>query len=258
MFKERYKLRSDLQVIPFKDRLHFSTDSGNFSMKGSPEIVPVLGNIVPLINGENSVKDICDKLPEIEDDIILSILENLYENNILEKGTNKTEKKNQVTSSPKITFIGHATVLIDTCGLNIITDPWIFVRNKKIDTPPFPITFEDLPPLDVICITHIHIDHLNPRTLIRLDKSIPVVVPKIASPSKRNEDIKLLLRDLGFKNIISLQLWESYKLRDFKITRTPCHNAFGVTEQCTWLIESPEISVFCGGDMLEDEPFMRN
>src|SRR3990172_1788364 len=209
MVKERYKLRSDLQVIPFKDRLHFSTDSGNFSMKGSPEIVPVLGNIVPLINGENSVKDICDKLPEIEDDIILSILENLYENNILEKGTNKTEKKNQVTSSPKITFIGHATVLIDTCGLNIITDPWI-------------------------------------------------VVPKIASPSKRNEDIKLLLRDLGFKNIISLQLWESYKLRDFKITRTPCHNAFGVTEQCTWLIESPEISVFCGGDMLEDEPFMRN
>ena len=72
-----------------------------------------------------------------------------------------------------VTWVGHATVLIQTQGLNILTDPvWSertgpFGRGPKRVAEPG-VRFEDLPPIDVVLVSHNHYDHMDLPTLRRL------------------------------------------------------------------------------------------
>jgi hypothetical protein len=75
----------------------------------------------------------------------------------------------------RVTFVNHATVLIQTEGLNILTDPiWSdraspvsWAGPKRHRAPG--LRFEDLPPIDIVLISHNHYDHLDIKTLIRLN-----------------------------------------------------------------------------------------
>ena len=74
----------------------------------------------------------------------------------------------------RICYVGHASWLIQTAGLNILLDPiWSkraspfrFVGPKRVNDPG--IAFADLPPIDVVLVTHGHYDHLDVATLSRL------------------------------------------------------------------------------------------
>ncbi|WP_380788443.1 MBL fold metallo-hydrolase [Sphingomonas sp. R86521] len=74
----------------------------------------------------------------------------------------------------RITMVGHATLLIQVAGLNILTDPvwseraspFAFVGPKRVTVPG--ISFDDLPPIDVVLLSHCHYDHLDTATLRRL------------------------------------------------------------------------------------------
>ena len=75
-----------------------------------------------------------------------------------------------------VTFVNHATVLIQTAGLNILTDPIWSTRASPVDfagparmRPPG-LRFEDLPPIDVVLVSHNHYDHMDLPTLTRLDQ----------------------------------------------------------------------------------------
>ncbi|MEX3011707.1 MBL fold metallo-hydrolase [Hoeflea sp. TYP-13] len=76
----------------------------------------------------------------------------------------------------RITMVGHATMLIQVAGLNILTDPvWSqrvsplsFVGPKRVNTPG--IAFDRLPDIDLVLLTHNHYDHLDLDTLSRLHK----------------------------------------------------------------------------------------
>jgi L-ascorbate metabolism protein UlaG (beta-lactamase superfamily) len=73
-----------------------------------------------------------------------------------------------------LTFVNHATWLIQTAGLNLLTDPiWSdraspvsFAGPHRIRKPG--IAFEDLPPIDIVIISHNHYDHMDLDTLERL------------------------------------------------------------------------------------------
>ncbi len=73
-----------------------------------------------------------------------------------------------------ITMVGHASILIQAAGQNILLDPvWSeraspvsFAGPKRVTEPG--IAFDDLPPIDVVLITHSHYDHLDAGTLDRL------------------------------------------------------------------------------------------
>ncbi len=73
-----------------------------------------------------------------------------------------------------VAMVGHATMLLQTAGLNILTDPvWServspfrFIGPKRRNAPG--IAFDDLPPIDLILLTHNHYDHLDLATLKRL------------------------------------------------------------------------------------------
>ena len=76
----------------------------------------------------------------------------------------------------RATFVNHSTILIQLDGLNILTDPvwserasplsWLGPRRHR---PPG-IRLEDLPPLDVVLVSHNHYDHMDLATLKHLAK----------------------------------------------------------------------------------------
>lgn len=76
-----------------------------------------------------------------------------------------------------LTFVNHSTFLIQTNGLNILTDPvwsnrvgptsWLGIKRRR---PPG-LRFEELPPIDVVLLSHNHYDHLDLPTLKKLVKT---------------------------------------------------------------------------------------
>jgi L-ascorbate metabolism protein UlaG (beta-lactamase superfamily) len=74
----------------------------------------------------------------------------------------------------RATFVNHATVLVQIDGLNVLTDPVWSDRTSPIGwagprrARPPGIRFEDLPPIDVVLVSHNHYDHLDVDTLRRL------------------------------------------------------------------------------------------
>ena len=77
-------------------------------------------------------------------------------------------------SGLRVTAIGHASLLIQAAGVNILTDPvWSeraspvsFAGPKRVSAPG--VAFDDLPPIDVVLLSHCHYDHLDVATLRRL------------------------------------------------------------------------------------------
>jgi L-ascorbate metabolism protein UlaG (beta-lactamase superfamily) len=112
-----------------------------------------------------------------------------------------------------ITWIGHASFLIQFTDLNVLVDPnfanWLFLL-KRIKRSGMKI--KDLPPIDVVLLTHAHFDHFHKPTLRRLPR------PKIGIMPWGVGD---LAWDLGFERIIELEWWESFSQRDWKVTLTP-------------------------------------
>ena len=87
-------------------------------------------------------------------------------------------------------MIGHASVLIQVAGLNILTDPvwsqraspFSFAGPRRVAEPG--VRFYDLPPIDVVIVTHNHYDHLDLATLSRLqDRHAPRIVTPWRSSS---------------------------------------------------------------------------
>lgn len=87
-----------------------------------------------------------------------------------------------------ITWVGHATVLIQTRGLNILTDPiWSDYATpfpplgpRRVSPPA--VRFEDLPPIDVVLVSHNHYDHMDLPTLGRLwERDRPLIVTSLGN-----------------------------------------------------------------------------
>jgi L-ascorbate metabolism protein UlaG (beta-lactamase superfamily) len=112
-----------------------------------------------------------------------------------------------------ITWIGHASFLIQFTDLNVLIDPnfanWLFLlkRLKRAG-----MKLKDLPPIDLVLLTHAHFDHFHKPTLRKLPN------PKIGIMPRGVGD---LARNLGFSRIIELEWWESFSQGDWKVTFTP-------------------------------------
>ena len=112
-----------------------------------------------------------------------------------------------------ITWIGHASFLIQFTDLNVLVDPnfanWLFLL-KRIKRAGLKIS--DLPPIDLVLLTHAHFDHFHKPTLRRLPH------PKIGVMPWGVGD---LAHDLGFARVLELDWWESFSQADWKVTLTP-------------------------------------
>lgn len=158
-------------------------------------------------------------------------------------------------------WIGHATVLLRLGGKTIITDPVLMNRvglglgvitagSKRLFGPA--ISLSELPPLDLILISHAHFDHLDRPTLHRLPKSVPVII------SSHNRD---LVADLGFSSVTELAWGESAHLDHLKITACEVNHwgARAVLDVFRgyggFVIEADRRRVLYGGDSAYHERF---
>ena len=112
-----------------------------------------------------------------------------------------------------LTWIGHASFLIQFNDLNVLVDPnfanWLFLL-KRIKRAGLRIS--DLPPIDLVLLTHAHFDHFHRPTLRRLPSPQVGVMPR---------GVGDLARDLGFGRVVELETWESFSRGDWRVTLTP-------------------------------------
>lgn len=114
-----------------------------------------------------------------------------------------------------ITWIGHSSFLIQFTDLNVLIDPnfanWLFLL-KRIKRSGLKI--DDLPPIDLVLLTHAHFDHFHKPTLRRLPH------PKIGIMPRGVGD---LAHNLGFARVVELEWWESFSQAksNWKVTFTP-------------------------------------
>jgi len=115
-----------------------------------------------------------------------------------------------------LTWIGHASFLLQSPDFNLLIDPnwarWLKVI-KRLREPG--LELHALPDIDAVLVTHAHFDHLDRRTLRKVAAEQPIVVPR---------NVGGLVHDLGFARVHELDVWESMQLGPVRVTMTPAHH----------------------------------
>ncbi len=99
----------------------------------------------------------------------------------------------RVESGVRFSYVGHASWLIQTAGLNILFDPvwsdraspFSFAGPKRHNAPG--IAFEKLPKIDVVLVSHGHYDHLDLATLSKLNTTF---APRVITPLGNDATMK--------------------------------------------------------------------
>ncbi|HEX8904358.1 MAG TPA: MBL fold metallo-hydrolase [Longimicrobiaceae bacterium] len=122
------------------------------------------------------------------------------------------------------TWMGHSTVLLQVGGLNVLTDPvWSeraspvqWAGPRRVMAPPVPL--EQLPPLDVVLLSHSHYDHLDKPTVQRLARAHPEAT--WVAPLK----LGAYLRGFGVRDVVELDWWQSATVKGATVTATPARH----------------------------------
>jgi L-ascorbate metabolism protein UlaG (beta-lactamase superfamily) len=125
-----------------------------------------------------------------------------------------------LASDAAVTFVGHATFLIQTRAGNVLTDPMYSKRAgpfgllgpRRVRNPTIPL--EDLPEIGVVLLSHGHYDHLDLPTLRWLAKRFD---PVVVSPLGHGP----LVRSTGIKRVVELDWWEVATIGGLSARLTP-------------------------------------
>ena len=161
---------------------------------------------------------------------------------------------------PRVTWVGHATILMQYKGINFLTDPHLSNRAGPVDvliptrlTPPA-ITYEDMPNIDFIVISHNHYDHLDHRTVDMFGNSVLWYVPK-------GLKAWFVARDIDPKKVVELDWWESHPFnQEVTVTFTPSvhwsKRSPWDTNQShwgSWSVKIDQINTWFAGDTAYDK-----
>lgn len=147
-----------------------------------------------------------------------------------------------------ITYIGHATLLIEMAGARVLTDP-NFENTlggvlKRVSAPGIPL--DALPSIDAVLVTHAHADHLSFEALDALPKSVPVYAPPI---------IAKWLHTLGYTHVDALAPNDNVRLGDLHVHAAAARhkgNRYGYDRRRAatnmYLLDSTHESCFFAGD----------
>ena len=156
--------------------------------------------------------------------------------------------------SDRITWLGHASFLIKTSGVTILTDPFLskfaspvsWAGPKRFVDLPIPIN--KLPPINIVLVSHNHYDHLDDKTVRQLENKndIHVVVPL---------GLKPFFTERGYSKVTELDWGQSVSIEGVEITAEPAvHDSARSTSDrnetlwASWVIESLENRILFIGD----------
>jgi L-ascorbate metabolism protein UlaG (beta-lactamase superfamily) len=162
----------------------------------------------------------------------------------------------QLTSQDElgVTFIGHSSFLLQIDNRKVLIDPVFSKRLILLRRQRHPgVRVEDLPAIDLVLLTHAHMDHLDLaslRRVIRSSRRLSGHPPEVVVP----RGVEDLVERLGFSKIHQMEWWEQKTTKGLKITMTPCkhwgarmfhdrHRGYG-----GYVIEASGQSVYHSGD----------
>ncbi len=121
--------------------------------------------------------------------------------------------------TPHLTWIGHASFVQRLGGKLIATDPiWRERLGSRRRLAPPGVRVADVPPLDIVTVSHSHYDHLDLDTLSSLRGSGDgplFIVPR---------DVGELLRDIGLRRVVELDWWQTHAVGDVRVTLVPAQH----------------------------------
>jgi len=135
------------------------------------------------------------------------------------------ESKKPILVSPTelgVTFIGHSSFLVQIAGRKVLIDP-VFAERlialRRLRRPG--VGIKDLPAIDLVLLSHAHMDHLNRPSLRRIVSHNNRVSgrPPIAVVPWGVDD---LVSDLGFARVVTLEWWQTKLIGGLEVTMTPC------------------------------------
>ena len=119
------------------------------------------------------------------------------------------------------TFIGHSSFFLQIGGRNVLIDPVFSARLialRRLRRPG--IRIPDLPPIDLVLLTHAHMDHLNPPSLRRIiahNQHLVGRAPAVVTPW----GVEDLVSSMGFSRVTTLEWWQEMRIAGLDITMTP-------------------------------------
>ncbi len=158
--------------------------------------------------------------------------------------------------APAVTWVGHATVLAQLGGINMLTDPIFsehaspvgFAGPKRAQPPG--LALDQLPRIDLVVISHNHYDHCDAPTLQALNLQ-PGGPPQFLVPL----GLKAWMAELGITQVREMDWWQSHQLGAVEVVMTPVQHWSGrsLTDRMQtlwggWAVFAPDAHLFFAGD----------
>lgn len=157
---------------------------------------------------------------------------------------------------PAVTWIGHASTLVQASGLNVLTDP-VFSQRASLFDSVGPIRTQapglglaQLPRIDVVLISHNHFDHLDVKSVVALSKQVGGS-PQFIVPL----GIKPWMENLGINKVRELDWWESFVVGKVEFVFTPVQHwsARGIADRSQtlwggWAVFGTDFQWYFTGD----------
>lgn len=127
-------------------------------------------------------------------------------------------------ATPRITWLGHASLLLQVGGQNILIDPQLADHASPLPLlsakrrVPAPIQPAQLPPIDLVLISHNHYDHLDRSTIEGLVAAGQK--PRFLIPL----GVKPWFEEMGINNVTEMDWWDMLPIGDLKIYFTPAQH----------------------------------
>jgi L-ascorbate metabolism protein UlaG (beta-lactamase superfamily) len=146
--------------------------------------------------------------------------------------------------APSITYIGHATVLIEMNGMRILTDPVLRHRIGLLRHRERAIPAANYTDIDAVLISHVHRDHLDIPSLRLIDRDTLMIVP--------NGTRKLLLRK-GFHDITEMHIGDSINVGSVCVKSTYADHGgkrypFGTQAESMGFMIGGDYNIYFAGD----------
>lgn len=157
---------------------------------------------------------------------------------------------------PSVTWIGHATVLAQLGGINLLTDPIFSERASPVSfagprrAHPPGLTLAQLPHINLVVISHNHYDHCDAPSLQALQAQ-PGGPPLYLVPL----GMKAWMTEIGVANVVELDWWQSHRLAGVEVVMTPVQHWSGrsLTDRLAtlwggWAVLAADAHLFFAGD----------
>jgi L-ascorbate metabolism protein UlaG (beta-lactamase superfamily) len=153
-------------------------------------------------------------------------------------------------------YFGHACILLETSDMKMLFDP---VLSYTYESNVSRYTYQDLPDsIDYVVITHNHQDHVLFETILQIRHKVKnIIVPTSSGGFLQDPSLKLILKNIGCKNVIEIDQMESLEFENGSITALPFlgeHSDLNIRCKAAHLVRIGNHSLLFAADSCNLEP----